>query len=102
MDQWDGAMEMTLHPASAVSTALEEVVEAYRLGMEGQASEHLVKLIDLLTPVLAKASAEQVPRITSLLAASISAIKCKDYLYIADMFGYEIAPPLLNMKHGAV
>ena len=41
---------MTLDPASAVSTALEEVVEAYRLGMEGQASEPLVKLIDLLTP----------------------------------------------------
>ena len=90
------------HPASALSTALEHVIEAYRLNMEGQISEHLVKLIDLLTPVLAKASAEQVPRITSLLATRISAIKCKDYLYVADMFGYEIATPLLNAKHGAV
>lgn len=55
MDQGEGAMELTLHTASAVSNAREEVVEAYRLGMEGQASEHLVKLIDLLTPVFARA-----------------------------------------------
>lgn len=37
------------HPASALSTNLEHV------GMEGQASEQLVKLIDLLTPVFARA-----------------------------------------------
>ena len=43
------------HPASALSTALECVIEAYRLNMEGQASEQLVKLMDLLTPVLARA-----------------------------------------------
>jgi hypothetical protein len=95
-------MEMTLHPGSAVSTALEEVVEAYRLGMEGQASEHLVKLIDLLSPVLAKATSEQALRINPLLANAISAIERKDYLYVADMFEYEIAPLLLGMKHEAV
>jgi hypothetical protein len=92
-------MEMTLHPASAVGTALEEVVEAYRLGMEGQASEHLVKLIDLLTPVLAKAPSEQVLRINPLLANAISAIEHKDYLYVADIFEYEIAPLLLSINH---
>jgi hypothetical protein len=89
-------MEMTLHPASAVSTALEEVVEAYRLGMEGQASEHLVKLIDLLTPILAKGPPEMVMRINPLLANAISAIERKDYLYSADMFEYEIAPLLVH------
>ena len=99
MDQWDGAMEVTLHPDSAVSTALEEVVEAYRLGMEGQASSHLVKLIDLLTPVLAKATSEQALRINPLLVNATSAIEHKDYLYAADMFEYEIAPLLLSMNH---
>ena len=102
MDQGDGAMEMTLHPGSAVSTALEEVVEAYRLGMEGQASEPLVKLIDLLTPVLAKGPPEMVLRITPLLANAISAIERKDYLYVADMFEYEIALLLLDMPRDAV
>jgi hypothetical protein len=94
-------MEMTLHPAPAVSTTLEKVVEAYRLGMEGQASEHLVKLIDLLTPVLAKAPPEMVVRINPLLANAISAIERKDYLYVADTIEYEIAPLLLNMTHNA-
>jgi hypothetical protein len=95
-------MDMTLHPASAVSTALEEVVEAYRLGMEGQASEHLVKLIDLLTSVLAKGPPEMVLRITPLLANAMSAIERKDYLYVADIFEYEIAPLLLGITRDAV
>ena len=93
---------MTLHSGSAVSTTLEEVVEAYRLGMEGQASEHLVKLIDLLTSVLAKATSEQVLRINALLANAISAIEHKDYLYVADIFEYEIAPLLLGITRDAV
>jgi hypothetical protein len=92
-------MEMTLHLASALSTTLEKVVEAYRLGMEGEASEHLVKLIDLLTSVLAKAPPEMVMRINPVLAKAISAIERKDYLYVADTIEYEIAPLLLSMNH---
>ena len=61
-----------------------------------------MKLIDLLTPVLAKGPPEMVLRITPLLANAISAIERKDYLYVADMFEYEIAPLLLVMKHEAV
>lgn len=38
------------HPASALSTDLDYVIEAYRLNMKGQVSEHLVKTDRLTYP----------------------------------------------------
>ena len=85
---------MTQQPTPVFSTALESVVNAYRLGMEGQASEHLVGLIDMLGGLLSKTSPELVLKLKPILAETLCAIERKDYLWAADMLEYEIAPLL--------
>ncbi len=86
------SIDINRQSTSAFGIALESVVNAYRLGMEGQAGEHLVGLIDMLGNLLANAPEELVLRINPVLAKALGAIEHKDYLWAADMFEYEIAP----------
>lgn len=90
---------MTGESITTINNALEVVVTSYRLGMEGQASEHLVHLIDILGTVLREAPQELIQEINPILSESLGAIERKDYLWAADMFEYEIGPLLhLLMK----
>jgi len=90
---------MTQRSASAFGVTLDSVVNAYRLGMEGQASEHLVSLIDMLNELLNKASNELVLKINPFLAEALGAIERKNYLWAADMLEYEIAPLLIPLTY---
>jgi hypothetical protein len=83
---------MTPQSSSAFDTALGAVVDAYRLGMEAQASEHLVNLLDILGELLAKAPKELALKLNPILGETLGAIERKDYLWAADMLEYEIAP----------
>lgn len=87
---------MTSPSASAFSTTLASVVDAYRLGMEGQASEHLVSLIDMLSHLLGKSPPELASKLNPVLAETLGAVERKDYLWAADMLEYEIAPLLTS------
>jgi|GEM_PF-416284 len=84
---------------SAFGIALESVINAYRLGMEGQASEHLVKLIDMLEGLLNKAPQELILEINPILTEALGAIERKDYLWAADMLEYELWPLLFPLAN---
>jgi hypothetical protein len=86
---------MTQQTTSTFGITLDSVVNAYRLGMEGQASEHLVSLIDMLNELLSKASNELVLKTNPFLAEALGAIERKNYLWAADMLEYEVAPLLM-------
>jgi hypothetical protein len=56
----------------------------------------------LAHPGSRKSSPERILRTNPVLTNAISAIERKDYLYVADMFEYEIALLLLDMPRDAV
>ena len=74
------------------SDALKSAARLFRLGMEGQASENLVKFIDAFMPTLVGAAQEQIGQFSSLLNEIITAQARKDYLRVADLLEYEILP----------
>ena len=64
---------------------------SFRLGMEAQASEGLVALIDALPQVLADCSEIDTARLNLILATMLAAQSRKDYIYLADLLQYELA-----------
>jgi hypothetical protein len=79
----------------ALSTA-----SAFRLGMEAQASEGLVALIDALPQMLEAGSGINPTRLNSLLATMFAAQSRRDYLYLADLLQYELLPPCSTASKG--
>ncbi len=85
---------MIITATSSLEIALQKVIQAYRLGHEGEASEQLVQLIDLLSGFLAQVPEEQLLRINPILGETLAAIERKDYLWAADLLAYELSPLL--------
>ena len=85
---------MTVTEKDSFTAALEPTCRAFRLGMEGEGSEHLVSLIDSITGLMANAPQGVILQLGTLLAETLGAIERKDYLWAADMLEYEIAPLL--------
>lgn len=79
----------------ALSTA-----SALRLGMEAQASEGLVALIDALPQMLKDGSGIDPTRLNALLANMFAAQSRRDYLYLADLLQYELLPPSSTASKG--
>lgn len=69
---------------------LKTTAEAFRLGMEGRASENLIKLIDLLAPLVQDPAWPNRKEMNSLLAELLDAQSRKDYLYAADLLEYRM------------
>ncbi len=67
-----------------------EAIRSFRLGMNGQASESLVKFIDCLTSALQKNAAALGSAETHLINAIFEAQSRGDYLYLADLLEYEL------------
>jgi len=65
-----------------------------RLGMEALGSVELVNSIDLLIVKLPELQPSVTAEIQQLLARTLAAQERKDYLYVADLLEYEIAPCL--------
>lgn len=64
---------------------------SFRLGMEAQASEGLVALIDALPQALQAGSGVDAARLNQLLSTMLAAQSRRDYLYLADQLQYEVA-----------
>lgn len=64
---------------------------AFRLGMEAQASESLVALIDFLPQALQAGNGVDPVRLNSLMASMFAAQSRRDYSYLADLLQYELA-----------
>jgi len=72
----------------------EKVGRFLRLGMEALGSVELVNSIDLLIAKLPELQPSLASDIQVLLSLALSAQERKDYLYVADLLEYEIAPRL--------
>jgi hypothetical protein len=80
--------------------ALKAAAAAFRLGMEGQASENLVELIGLLTPLLQNPTYPHREKMNKMLAELLAAQSRKDYLYAADLLEYELPKWLVGYERG--
>ena len=88
---------MTVAEKDSFAAALQQTCRAFRLGLEGEGSEHLVSLIDSISVLMTKASEDGLMQLSSLLTETLGAIERKDYLWAADMLEYEIAPLLAKL-----
>jgi len=80
--------------------ALKAAAAAFRLGMEGKASENLVELIDLLTPLIQNPTYPHREKMNTVLAELLAAQSQKDYLYAADLLEYELSKWLIGCERG--
>jgi len=71
--------------------ALKSAATAFRLGMEGQASQDLVRFIDTFLPLLQNPNRWDTKEINRLLNEVLAAQSRKDYLRVADLLEYEIS-----------
>lgn len=75
---------------------LSSAVQAFRIGMESEGGEELAKFIDILMQKVAKFSAQELEPLNNILGETLAAQSRKDYLWVADLLEYEIAPFLTN------
>lgn len=71
---------------------LTDAASAFRLGREGEASEALTALIDVLVATLPQVSPKDLASLTVLLPAILEAQNRQDFLHIADLLEYRLAP----------
>jgi hypothetical protein len=70
--------------------ALKAAAAAFRLGMEGQASQNLIQLIDFLAPLIQEPGFPNREEMNRLLGELFGAQSRKDYLHAADLLEYEV------------
>lgn len=76
--------------------ALREVVRACRLGMEAMAGDRLVDFIDSLSVRLLTLPPAKVNQLTPVLAQVLFAQEKRDYIWMADLLQYQVAPMLYS------
>ena len=82
------------------SDALRATVAAFRLGMEAQASENLLKVIDFITPLVQNPIYQHRKNMNAVLTELLAAQMRKDYLYAADLLEYELTKWLTGCERG--
>jgi len=80
--------------------ALKTTATSFRLGMEGQGSENLIKLIDLLTPLVQDSDSPHREQMNTVLAELFAAQSRKDYIYVADLLEYQLSKWLTGCERG--
>ena len=70
--------------------------KSYRLGMEAEASENLVTVIDYILTNLNKAATSPNKHLNNVLTEIFAAQGRRDFLRIADLLDYELAPILMS------
>lgn len=82
---------MTIDNDIPYTGVLKATADAFRLGMEGLASENLIKVIDLLAPLVQDPSWPNREEMNGVLAELLDAQSRKDYLRAADLLEYRLA-----------
>ncbi len=83
---------------SGITVNLELAALAFRLGQEATGCERLTGFIDGLLPTLGSASADRVHQLEKVLGETLQAQQRKDFILVADLLEYEVAP-LLGMEN---
>lgn len=84
-----------MNPAQASDSwrqPLDAAVRALRLGMEGEGGEQLTRFIDRLAPALGALSPQQLAALNGVLGAILQGQARKDFLLVADLLEFEVAP----------
>lgn len=84
-----------MNPAQATENwrqPLEAAARALRLGMEGEGGEQLTLFIDRLATALSTLSPQQLAALNEVLGAILQGQARKDFLLVADLLEYEVAP----------
>jgi hypothetical protein len=81
---------------------LKATADAFRLGMEGMASEDLIKVIDLLAPLVQDPAWLNRENRNRILGKLLEAQSRNDYLRAADLLEYEISKWFINHERGNV
>lgn len=89
---------MMINQDRAHNHLLKATADAFRLGIEGQASENMIKLIDSLAPFVQNPACPNRGEINSLLTKMIEAQSRKDYLHTADLLEFELSRWLTGCK----
>jgi len=84
---------MTTSP-NRLQESLTGAALAFRLGREGEASEALTALIDALGSALPQAAPDNLAALAALLPEILAAQARQDFLNIADLLEYRLAPLL--------
>lgn len=71
---------------------LTAAARALRLGLEGEGSEQLTRFIDRLLPDLGSQAPQQLAALNEVLTAMLQGQARKDFLLVADLLEYEVAP----------
>jgi len=79
-----------------LTKALLLTTKSYRLGMEAEASENLVTVIDSILTNLNNAATTPSTHLNNVLAEILAAQGRRDFLRIADLLEYELAPVLVS------
>ena len=82
--------------------ALKAAASAFRLGMEGQASEDFTECLDLLKPIIQDFEYAHLEAMNAVLVELFAAQSRKDYLYVADLLEYELSKWLPGRERGNV
>ncbi len=78
--------------------AATAAAHSYRTGAEAQASESMIRVIDLLGEQLPAMTEETITRINQILSEIFSAQQRSDFLWAADMLEYELCPLLRQVR----
>ncbi len=79
---------------------LKATADAFRLGMEGLASENLTKAIDFMVPLVQDPAWPNREHRNRIFEELVAAQSRKDYLRAADLLEYEIQAWFLDHKKG--
>ena len=82
---------------AGISANLRQAALAFRLGQEATGCERLTGFIDGLLPTLGNASPDLVHQLERVLGEALQAQQRKDFILVADLLEYELAP-LLGME----
>jgi hypothetical protein len=80
---------------------LKATADAFRLGMEGLASENFIKVIDLLASLVLDPALPNREGINSILGELLDAQSRKDYFHAADLLEYELPRWFVDSYGGA-
>jgi len=87
----DGNLKLT-------ASALTDIANALRLGLEAEANEHLAQQYEILARKLADIPSREQAGFTTLLQRILAAQSRQDVIGLADLLEYELLPQLQTLQ----
>ena len=76
---------------------LWQITSGFRLGLEGQGNERLVKFIEALMSRLQDLPPDSITELNGYLSQTMAALERRDYIYAADMLEFPVSDLLKKL-----